>query len=63
MVHMYDTGLYENNRLLYRVIRDVFIDKVREYTDGAIEITLYSHGLMGTHDESFHGVRDGTIEI
>ena len=40
-----------------------FIDKVKEYTNGDIEITLYPNGLLGTHDESFHGVRDGTIEI
>ena len=41
----------------------LFIDRVREYTDGAIEITLFPAGLLGTHDESFHGVRDGSIEI
>ena len=41
----------------------LFIDKVKEYTNGDIEITLHSNGLLGTHDESFHGVRDGSIEI
>ena len=41
----------------------LFIDKVKEYTNGDIEITLYSNGLLGTHDESFHGVRDGSVEI
>ena len=41
----------------------LFIDKVKEYTNGAIEIELFSNGLLGTHDESFHGVRDGSIEI
>jgi TRAP-type C4-dicarboxylate transport system substrate-binding protein len=41
----------------------LFIDKVKEYTNGDIEITLHSNGLLGTHDESLHGVRDGSIEI
>ncbi len=41
----------------------VFCDKVSEYTNGDIEIKLYMGGLLGTHDESFHGVRDGSIEI
>jgi TRAP-type C4-dicarboxylate transport system substrate-binding protein len=41
----------------------LFIDKVKEYTNGDVEITLYSNGLLGTHDESLHGVRDGSIEI
>ena len=41
----------------------LFCDKVKEYTNGEIEIKLYSDGLLGTHDESLHGVRDGSIEI
>lgn len=41
----------------------LFIDKVKEYTNGDIEITLHSNGLLGTHDEGLHGVRDGSIEI
>ena len=41
----------------------IFCEKVKEYTNGDIEITLYTDGLLGTHDESFHGVRDGSIEI
>ena len=41
----------------------LFCDKVKEYTNGDIEITLHSNGLLGTHDESLHGVRDGSIEI
>ena len=41
----------------------LFCDKVKEYTNGDIEISLHSNGLLGTHDESFHGVRDGSIEI
>lgn len=40
-----------------------FCDKVREYTNGDVEIKLHMGGLLGTHDESFHGVRDGSIEI
>lgn len=41
----------------------LFCDKVKEYTDGEIEITLYTDGLLGTHDESYHGIRDGSIEM
>ncbi|GHV46093.1 C4-dicarboxylate ABC transporter [Synergistales bacterium] len=41
----------------------LFIDKVKEYTNGDIEITLHSNGLLGTHDESLHSVRDGSTEI
>ncbi|NLA91261.1 MAG: ABC transporter substrate-binding protein, partial [Synergistaceae bacterium] len=41
----------------------LFCDKVKEYTNGDIEITLHPNGLLGTHDESFHGVTDGSTEI
>jgi TRAP-type C4-dicarboxylate transport system substrate-binding protein len=40
-----------------------FIEKVKEYTNGDIEITLHPNSLLGTHDETFHGVRDGNIEM
>jgi glycosyltransferase involved in cell wall biosynthesis len=30
MVHVYDAGLYENDRLRYKVLRNIFIDKTEE---------------------------------
>lgn len=40
-----------------------FIDKSREYTNGRVEIKLYVDGLLGNHDETFHGVQEGSITI
>jgi TRAP-type C4-dicarboxylate transport system substrate-binding protein len=40
-----------------------FIDKTKEYTDGRVEIELFVDGLLGNHDETFHGVQDGSITI
>jgi hypothetical protein len=36
MVHIYDAGLYNNNRLLYEVMRNIFMAKVE---DGTINLT------------------------
>jgi TRAP-type C4-dicarboxylate transport system substrate-binding protein len=41
----------------------LFIDKVKEYSGGEIEIVFYPNSQLGTHDETFHGVRDGLIEL
>lgn len=40
-----------------------FIENVREFTDGRVEIKYFPDGQMGTHDEIFHSVQDGSIEI
>ncbi|WP_461209877.1 TRAP transporter substrate-binding protein [Desulfocurvus sp. DL9XJH121] len=40
-----------------------FVDKTKEYTNGRVEIKLYVDGLLGNHDETFHGVQDGSITI
>lgn len=40
-----------------------FIEKTKEYTNGRVEIKLYVDGLLGNHDETFHGVQDGSITI
>ncbi len=40
-----------------------FIDKTKEYTKGRVEIKLYIDGLLGNHDETFHGVQDGSMTI
>lgn len=42
---------------------EFFCDKVKEYTNGQIEIKFQPDGLLGTHDETFHGIRDGNIEL
>lgn len=41
----------------------MFCDKVKEYTKGQIEVELYIDGLLANHDETFHGVQDGSITI
>ncbi|MDR2745287.1 MAG: TRAP transporter substrate-binding protein [Desulfovibrio sp.] len=41
----------------------IFCDRVKEYTKGEIEIELYIDGLLANHDETFHGVQDGSITI
>jgi len=42
---------------------ELFCDLVKAYTDGKMEIKLYPDGLLGTHDESFHAVQEGSVEI
>jgi TRAP-type C4-dicarboxylate transport system substrate-binding protein len=41
----------------------IFCEKVKEYTKGEVEIELYIDGLLANHDETFHGVQDGSITI
>ena len=41
----------------------IFCDRVKEYTNGQIEIELFIDGLLANHDETFHGVQDGSITI
>lgn len=40
-----------------------FIELVKEYSKGQIEITYFPDGQLGTHDEIFHAVQDGSVEI
>ena len=42
---------------------EVFCNLVESYTDGRMVIKLYPDGLLGNHDEIFHGLRSGSIEI
>jgi C4-dicarboxylate-binding protein DctP len=42
---------------------ELFCDLVEQYTDGKMVIKLYPDGLLGTHDESFHAVQEGSVEI
>ena len=45
-----------------RVIKK-FAEDVKRETKGRIEIKVYYDGLMGNHDETFHGVQEGYITI
>lgn len=40
-----------------------FAEDITEYSDGRIEVKVFYDGLLGTHDESFHGVQDGSITM
>jgi len=42
---------------------ELFCHKVEEYSNGQIKIKFFADGLLGTHDESFHGMQDGSIEV
>jgi len=39
---------------------ELFCEKVKEYSNGRIEIKFFPDGLLGTHDESFHAVQMGS---
>jgi len=41
----------------------LFCDLVKKYTDGRVEIKFYENGIMGSHNEIFHAVQQGDIEI
>ncbi len=40
-----------------------FCDKVTEYSNGQITIRFYPDNQLGTHDEIFHGVQEGSIQL
>jgi len=41
----------------------LFADLIHEYSDGRIEVEFFPDGLLGTHDELFHAVMDGSVEM
>lgn len=41
----------------------LFCDLVKKYSNGKIQIRYQPSGLLGTHDEIFHAVREGSIEM
>lgn len=41
----------------------LFCDLVNTYSDGRMEIELFTYGILGDHDEMFHGIQDGSIEM
>jgi len=51
------------SRELQNESMQLFCDLVKLYSDGKMEVKLYPNGALGTHDEIFHGVQEGSIEI
>jgi len=41
----------------------IFCDLVKLYSNGRMEIELYPHGILGTHDEMFHAIQEGSVEM
>jgi len=41
----------------------MFCDLVQKYSNGRIEIKYYPDGQLGTHDEHFHAVQEGSVDI
>jgi len=41
----------------------MYCDLINKYSDGRIQIQFKHSGLLGNHDEIFHAVREGSIEI
>jgi len=41
----------------------IFCDLVKEYTNGRIEVRYFPDGQLGTHDEHFHAVQEGSVQI
>jgi len=41
----------------------LFCDLVNTYSDGRMEIELFTHGILGGHDEMFHAVQEGSLEM
>ena len=41
----------------------MFCDLVAKYSGGKIEIKFYPNGQLGTHDEHFHALQDGSIQV
>ena len=41
----------------------MYSDLINKYSNGRIEVTFKHSGLFGTHDEIFHGVREGSLQM
>jgi C4-dicarboxylate-binding protein DctP len=42
---------------------EMFCDRVNEYSDGRIEMKFYPNGQLGSHDEHFHSLQAGSVEV
>lgn len=41
----------------------LFCDLIGVYSDGRIEVEFYPDGLLGTHDEHFRAIQEGSLEF
>jgi len=41
----------------------LFCDLVKLYSDGKMEIEYYPNGALGSHDEIFHSIQEGSTEV
>ncbi len=41
----------------------MFCDRVKDYSQGKIEIKLYTDGQLGSHDEHFHAAQEGSVQL
>lgn len=41
----------------------LFCDLVGVYSDGRIDVEFYPDGLLGSHDEHFHAIQEGSLEF
>ncbi|NWF57450.1 MAG: hypothetical protein HXY45_21940 [Syntrophaceae bacterium] len=41
----------------------LYSELINKYSNGRIEVTFKPSGLFGTHDEIFHGVREGSLQM
>lgn len=40
-----------------------FCERVKEYSGGRIEVQFFPSGQLGSHDENFHAMQEGSLEI
>jgi TRAP-type C4-dicarboxylate transport system substrate-binding protein len=57
------TFAHPNVRELQNRAMELFCDLVKVYSDGKMEIEFYPNGLLGDHDETFHAVQEGSIDM
>jgi TRAP-type C4-dicarboxylate transport system substrate-binding protein len=41
----------------------LYSELINKYSNGRIQVTFKPSGLFGTHDEIFHGVREGSLQM
>lgn len=54
---------HPNVRDLQNQAMELFCDLAGVYSNGKMEIGFYPNGLLGEHDETFHAVQEGSIEM
>jgi TRAP-type C4-dicarboxylate transport system substrate-binding protein len=40
-----------------------FCERIKEYSGGRIEVTFFPNGQLGGHDENFHAMQEGSLEV